>query len=347
MGSLNELEISTVNGLFQISKQEREMIVNYSKSLYKRVIKKVGINDFVGHIRMDLVPEVTNFKAIEEGYDWTLRIKGVYEVNSNSPECGAATAFLHEKKPDMAQKQPSPAKRIADCNLFNSEIKNNKIIFFIGKGPVKRSWGPYFMNSLKEKGLNLKIGEGIEDVENSDYIWRFGDVRKEAFSDFPRNFCEKLIKKQEKAFVLNTICEDYNDFGNKKFLLSSNERVLKSDEDIRWAVEKRDLVLKPFRGTSGQGIIFGSKVSDEKWREALEEKRGKGYGLFESKWLPKLDIDEVESGIVVDIAPSFFAKGDEIEYLYSIARVMPHDLYQEKGVINVSEGGGFAGTLID
>ena len=347
--NLGEKKISTVNGVFYLTSAEKREIIEYSRKVYQRVLERADTEKFFGHIRIDLVPEISNFRRIENGYEWDLSIKGVYEINSNAPECGAATAALHANHPKLAKLQPDPSKRI--IKGLSDYINGDRVAFVIGRGAVKKEWGYFFMKSLRDKGLNVTKATPKEAV-NYDCVWRFGDIRGGSYSEFPDNFRNKLIEKQKNSLVLNTVPESpKKDIGNKRFLLDyPKEREIRVKKDALRAIknaEKMNGVLKPLRGTSGKGIYFQENFSFSQWKEKLLEVVGKGYGLYKAKWLPKLDIGEVENGIVMDISPSFLARGRNLDYLYSISRIEKYETYKKRRTINVAKGGGFVGTLID
>ncbi len=343
--NLGDKRISTINGLIIMKKSERREVVEYSRKIYREVVEKSGKTDFFGHIRIDLVPSVKNLRKTARGYKWDLSISGVYEINSNSPECGAATAALHDNFKELAEKQPDPAKRIIES--LNGHINGEKIAFVVGKGAVKKEWGHVFMRSLQEKGLNIEE-VGPEEAEKYECVWRFGDMRCGSYSEFSKKFRRMLLQKQERDLVLNTVPESpEKDIGNKRYLLSENERELKNKDDLKWALRQKDMVLKPFRGTSGRGIYFQKDMDEKMWVSKLKECKGQDYGLFKSKWLPRIEIDEVDGGVAMDLSPSFLARGKKLDYLYSISRIEEFDVYQKRSTINVARGGGFAGTLLD
>ncbi len=349
---LAENKIATINGLLILEKHELIEIIGYCKNIYKEVLQKAG-EKFTGHIRFDLIPEVKNFRKTSYGYRWELGIRGCYEINTNSPECGAATAALHTNRSEMSLYQPDPAKRIVDS--LNGKINGKEIAFVIGNGAVKKEWGDFFMNSLIKRGLKaVKINpEDLESCKNYRCVWRFGDIREEGYTEFSKEFQKFLISKQmqEESFVLNTVAQNpEEDIGNKKYLLREDEgeRELKSEADILWALgQKKDLVLKPFEGASGNGIDFKRNMSPKEWEASLREKVGKNYGLYNAKWLPMLPTQEPEGNIALDISPSFMAYSSSINYLYCISRFEEYERYIERGTINVAQGGGFAGTLLE
>jgi len=342
---LGDKNISTVDGLLYMERDEKEAIIDYSRKVYREVLEKTGFRDFKGHVRVDLVPKVTDFRRTKEGYSWKLGIGGIYEINANAPECGAATAALHHNRPELALYQPDPAERMVE--VLNGHVGEKTVAFVIGKGVVKREWGRFFMGSLYEKGLKIKEISPRE-MGKHDVVWRFGDVRSEGYTEFPPSFREELIRKQEDSFVLNSVPRSSEeDIGNKAYLLGSGERSLETEEDILWALGKKDLVAKPYNGASGKGIVFQRNCSKKEWEEKLRSFVGKGYGLYRAKWLPKLEIDEIEQGVAMDISPSFMANGERLDYLYTIARVENYESYINRGTINVAQGAGFVGTLVD
>jgi len=342
---LGDKSISTVNGLLYMEREEKEMVINYSRKVYREVLRKTGFRDFKGHVRVDLVPKVTDFHRTKEGYSWKLGIDGIYEINANAPECGAATAALHQNRPELALYQPDPAERMV--RVLNGHVGEKTVAFVIGEGVVKKEWGRFFMGSLYERGLKIK--EILpQEMGEHDVVWRFGDVRNEGYTEFPPSFREELIKKQKESFVLNSVPRSSReDIGNKAYLLGSGERPLETEEDILWALGKEDLVAKPYEGASGNGIVFQRNCSRKEWEDALRGYVGKGYGLYRARWLPKLEIDEIKQGVAMDISPSFMANGDRLDYLYTIARVENYESYINRGTINVAQGAGFVGTLID
>ncbi len=346
--NLANKKINTLRGVVIMSPEEKKEIISYSKKVYQRVYSKTK-TEFTGHIRLDLVPGIRNFEKTSRGYKWDLFIRGIYEINSNAPECGAATAALHHGFPELARFQPSPAERIVES--LNGQIANKRVGFIIGEGIVKKEWGSLFMKEMEKRGLRVERIE-MNQIDNYECVWRFGDIRSgEAYSEFPEWFKKALCEKQRGgSFILNTVAETpEEDIGNKYYLMGKNDRELLDEEDLRWAVEDgRDLVLKPFRGASGKGIVFKKGCRNtEEWKGVLKKRLNRGFGLFEAKWLPRLAVDEVNDGIAIDISPSFLANGSEITYLYSIMRVEKYSEYEKRGTINVAKGAGFVGTVID
>jgi hypothetical protein len=124
---------------------------------------------------------------------------------------------------------------------------------------------------------------------------------------------------------------------------------LTSEEDKKICQDRENWVLKPLNDSWGNGISFGSKLSESEWLQALDralaETNGEfKYGLFEACWLPKVHLPG-HGSFAFDFNPTFFIKDDQLDYLYAISRCNPWAQYQREGIINVSKKGSFAGTV--
>jgi len=348
-----ERDVLTLNGVVSIDREEKEALVGYCKKVWKEVISKSGSDNFKGHVRFDLVPRVSSLERENNTtYSWDLEPGGIYEINVNSPECGAAVSALHQAIPKLSFLQPSPVRRITE--VLEKEM-GEKVYFLLGEGTVKSQWGGVFFKSLSRASKMKFLKASLEEIEKSNTfpLWRFGDIRVfgNRSSEFREEVIDLLYRKQlEGQNLFNSISlSRREDPGNKKHLIREGERELLSEDDVLWAMEEKDLVLKPFFGSSGNGIYFQRALSPSLWEEALRECLREGdYGLFRAKYLPKVDFEEGE--VAFDISPSFLAQGEDLHYLYTIIRLDSYQRYESSPgpyAINVAQGAGFVGTLLD
>jgi hypothetical protein len=190
--------------------------------------------------------------------------------------------------------------------------------------------------------------EKIKEVKPSP-LYRWGDVRFGEFSEFSPDFQKWLLEAQNNSvLVFNTIPTEPNqDVGSKRFVFNSKtDYLLDSENDISFLqnLNKDNYVLKPLRGHGGEGIVFGRKIKENEWVKRLKEAVAKGgYGLSKAQWLPKVKIKD--NFYAFDLNPAFWVQNGEIEYLYTIARIENYESYWQRGMINVAQGAGFAGTI--
>jgi len=350
--------VGTVNGLVVVTKDEQDEIVRAAEVVWQELSKNSHF--FQGLVRFDFIPEFSLPKAEEvswqgyEAYDLgSFKIKGIYEVNAHSPECGAAISAFHDSWPDIAKMQPSVADRIG--RVIKGVFGKEKIAFCSGSGPVKDDWGESFKKNLILNGVNL-ISMTPEEVAKirPEIIWRWGDAREEGPSEYPEWFI-KWLKKYDKGTVFNTIPFE-GDFSDKRHLIPSEEKSLEFNSlvgeniflDFNYNVENQEnWVLKPFRGSSGNGIVFGRMKDSVDWQVALKESSGCGnYGLYQARWLPKVIFPD-SSEMVFDISPAFWVEGKSLEYLYTLVRADEWENYWRRGLINIAQGAGIAGAAIE
>jgi len=350
--------VGVVQGLVVISEEEKKVLINLARKIWQQLIK-VSPN-FIGLIRFDLVPsfsfpevEVSSWKDMAAFDLGDLKITGVYEVNAHSPECAAAVSALHKVLPHLREYQPKV------CDLLVQAIKktfgNEKIIFVRGEGPVKKAWGDVFFENLRKAGLNIISMKPEEVVSTSPpLLWRWGDVCfGQGHSEYHRGFENWLRSYSYKGTVFNTIpiSGDPSDksllLGDTLVELVGRGRLLRQ-ETLEWGIrEQENLVCKPLRGSSGNGIKFGRKEKSATWVKILQESLVTGgYGLFEARWLPKVILPGVGE-FALDVNPAFWVNGSSLQYLYTVVRIDHWWRYWQRGTINVAQGAGFAGSVIE
>ncbi len=317
---------------------ERKKILSLTSDLWKILLKKSGTKDFAGVVRFDLVPSFDK--------DNNLDISGVYEVNTGQPECPIAFAQIDEKLKNTNGVRP--------FKIISKKIENDfgkDINIMLGRNKLKDAWGNNFIKLLQEKS-NLNVEKVTEEQAKKGIMkptWRLGDFRLDGESHFSIDFT-KWVSQQPNNNFFNTFCLNGNDPGNKKFLLNIDDKNLSkmvgknkilNKENIEWAKKnKTNLVMKPNGGASGNGIFFGEHMSSAEWKQTLYKNLNSkvSYGLWEKKKLPSVKIAEKE--MTLDLNPVFWAKGDRLEYLYTISRIMNSKKYNETSLINVAAGGG-------
>jgi len=341
-----------------IGREELDTIIKRSEGTWKTLWHLSGYNDFKGVIRFDFVPEFTDTPTVEDNVLDTgpLSIRGLYEVNAESPECGAAISLMNIF---TGQDRSGAIKKLV------SEIKrsfgNERIVFVPGDSGsetsvVKMEWHGHFVQRLKECDLDIELRSTEEILCSRDryrnrIIWRWGDINEDMrFCHYTPHFIEWL--RNHTGPVFNTLApEDKIGISDKSLLLSiGNNRVLSpSDEDVSWAMQNKDaLVLKRFRGASGKDVFFGKRKGYDQWEALLKEKQRLGnFGLFEAMWLPKIRIPKNHGPYAFDINAAFWAENDTLRLLYLIIRMEEWETYEEKLTINVSAGSCMGEVMIE
>lgn len=362
--------ISNLNlGLFQgnifLSKEEVEHIKSICSTIWKKLINKTKMGQsFFGHIRFDLVPDILEQRQEGRAVFISFKIGGIYEINAHSPECACACSAVKLSGYDLP-KSPWPAEKLA---LKIRELLGDKhsLVFVPGNGTIKQKWGNYFIQDLvKHYGLNIQVLNPEEVMKKKPpVIWRWGDIRFSEEDEFPLYFQEWLLNDFREGFVFNTIPSRDFDIADKGLLISENfpqEKDLIGDNFIinqsifndplvkdKVISKKDNLVVKPLRGSSGLGVVFGRHLSNDDWLKFLisisESSKG-DFGLFEARWLPQIKFNK--NTFVIDINPSFFANGEELYYLYTVVRADKWFSYWKRGTINVAQGGGFVGCCVE
>ncbi len=323
--------VGVLGGYFTITKSEKETVTKYCEKVWKEVSKKTGGN-FRGHIRFDVVPHFTHGEGIG-----TLCVDNVYEVNAHSPECVAADASLAAAFPEMKEETPSAPRTLA--KFLKHQF--GEICMVRGRCVAKDSWGDHLISEMRKEGLALSVLSEKEAMERSPgSLWRWGNVDLAGKEEFGNDFKEWLYKRKNGVF--NTV--SLNDVADKRHVMTSKDVVL-LPRNIPFILSfpPKEWVIKPFRGSSGNGIFFGKDFLKEEWKSKLYELSDGSYGAFRAKWLPGIEVKGEK--IVIDISPSFFANGEDLHYLYTPVRAVKQDDYRKSGVINVTTGGGYGNTL--
>jgi hypothetical protein len=341
-------KINALQGYFEISEEEKNRVVKKAEDLWKKVLRKSGMDNFEGHIRFDFIPEFKE-KAERKGSVidlGKLSIKGIYEINTHSPEGVACDALYRKHFPELRDYTPSASKNLAESLLATY---SKQITMVKGDNLAKKSWGDCFVNSLKEFGLKMEEKKPEEiRTRRPGLVWRWGDIDfKKEYNEYEDDFQKWLLKQNGAMKIINTIPKSRNDdIANKKLLAKKEDLILRDKKDLLKGLKlsKDNYVLKPLRGASGKGIVFGELVNEKEWKEVVLKayQRG-GYGLFKKIILPKIEVDEL--AITIDFLPAFYAYQEELTYLYSLVRVEPWESYFFRKTINVAQGGGYGGTV--
>jgi hypothetical protein len=354
---LGEKKLGIFMGSFSLSAQDRETLTKTATLIWQKVIKKTRMNNFIGHIRFDFIPGFNReIIEIENGVFelGPLQIVGIYEINVHSPECLAAvTVFREITKRNEFNPTVLLAREIK--RIFNNE----KIVFVVGRGLVKRAWKEIYLRELRQYLEIIPMEEEeVMMTSKPSIIWRWGDARIEGPSEYSSRFQEWL--REYPGIVFNTLPQQKEqDLGNKMLLLPENgerewnrlvgeNRWLNSEEVLEWGIENQSqLVLKPLLGSSGKDITFGKNISQKEWTELLKKVYSSScYGLYEARWLPKISINSYED-FTFDVNSAFWAEGEKLVYLYTVVRVDSWERYWQRGTINVTQGAGFAGCCLE
>lgn len=279
------LNLKAFNGSMVIRGQELKHIKETARYIWRSILNKTGLDSFRGLIRFDLAPQFNGEKKLIRWQNLPvfdigeLSIAGIYEINTHSPECMAAIAALHYASPIHSWHQPNIGERLAQ--IIEKRVGQD-IIFIPGDNPIKQAWGQYLIISLKAAGLNVVQGK-MEDLLQQEKIslpiWRWGDARLgKGPSEYPLSFQHWLLKQ---PLVFNSLPKT-QDPGDKSLLADKGtgywnnlvgENFILSPQTAQQALKRqKDLVLKPLKGSSGNGLIFGPLVSAQEWKQAIEKK---------------------------------------------------------------------------
>ena len=352
--SLEDRPIGVLMADILLLSWERRALHRISQRVWGRIYRLLEGKPFEGVIRFDFAPEW-------KGSGSPLQIRGIFEVNTESPECAAAFAAAQEAyRRERGFPSFSP-EVVLIRELFQ---ERRRVAMVIGDAPVKRSWGETYYRTLSQEAerqgrelLLLSPGELMErGVEGFDALYRFGDAQplpgtSRQFSD---EFISWMLGLQRKGFpVINTLASQWEVFPGSKELLGEvlegdtlgdlYRRVpLTQEERDRLLREKDQWCLKPDGGSSGRGVACGPFFSPEEWERELEEHLLQGgaaaYRYFS---LPLVKIQGEKYR--VDFNYAYYARKERITPLYGIVRIMPEeDFVASRGLINVACGAGFS-----
>jgi len=239
-----------------------------------RICMESKVSNFHGFIRFDTVPKF----ILEQDIDGlgAPQLQGLYEINTNSPECIAAGVQLHRAYPELSSiNAPGLIARQVNTTFGKTE----KIIMVVGTQScdLKRAWADQYLLMLKSSGLNIEMRTSHNVMlDPPDLLYVFGDVRRSGGSQFDTPFVDWLYNDFT-GETINTCSNDY-DLGDKGLLLDSlketdlnylvgeQSRHLKGNDDIEWSLEMdgrqpryKELVFKPNNGKSGEKVIHGIK----------------------------------------------------------------------------------------
>ncbi len=330
---LGELMIKKLNGEIIMGEEERKRVIGECRDIWEKVSKKTGGN-FRGHIRFDLVPGfLSHANLIGNGiYDLgEVEVNGIYEINTEDPECTVACAELYPEN-------PAPVAMLG--KVIREEI-GEKILFFPGEGIVKKEWKEPFRRNLEKELEMVDLKKGRD---NCIPIWRWGGVRWNEYSEFSSFYSKWFLSERRRRTVFNTVYSpEETSPGNKSLIMDLTEGApLSASHSLE---NKDNLVIKPCSGTSGKNIIFGEKLSLEEWKRKVEELSPvEDYGVFRVKWLPRVYLPGV-GDISLDLNPSFWADGFDLKYLYTVVRIDEWKRYRERGTQNVAQGTAYAGAV--
>jgi len=353
---LGEIPIGVFTAQLAYDEGELEGVIDICRRIWHFLLQASGIVDFHGLIRFDGVP---SFVGANGDYLGRLMLRALYEVNTNAPECGMASAMFSYKYPDMPS--INTAALIAlQMNMYQEG--KEPIAFVLGTHDcdVKYAWGRIYFQALRAAGLNVCMKTPDEVMRNPPKVlYCVGDVRQHGESQYEERFVRWLMD-EFRGTVLNSLHRDLN-LGNKGLLLDAlyrtdlgyligeGSRHLLTQEDINWSLEKvpgglrfDHLVLKPDDGKSGEGVTFGYKEKRTTWRKKVTKARiTQQYSLWEKQLLPMVNIRGQD--LAMDLNPAFWVdvQSGVFEYMYTIARVQPWESYERQGTNNVATGAGF------
>lgn len=345
-------KIKALNGYLTLSGKEEKKINDFSVGIWRYLMEVSGASkNFKGVVRFDFAPNFSRkARKTPFGYDLgEVGLETLYEVNAHSTEDFACDALHHLCFPEISAFTPLAARRVAREVVRRVD---SKVFMVKGDGVAKDSWLEPLLGELSMTELSVELVSPQEAMRKKlSPLWRWGDVDLEGeFREFDDYFQKWLLEKQVKGEVevFNTLPESrIKDVANKGHLAEKGEEVLYTRKALERALllDKNEHLVKPLRGASGNGIVFGDELSTPEWEKLLRECfERKNYGVFRKRLLPLINLEKED--VVLDILPVFFAQGKELYPLYSVARIAPWSSYLSEGrTINVVKGGGYAGTV--
>ncbi len=204
---VGERRINAFQGYLQITEREKNFVVSRARKLWKEVLKKSGMNYFEGLIRFDFVPEFEEEPKIKDSVIdlGDLSIKGLYEINTHSPEGVACDALYRQSFPKLKGHTPNASKKLAE---HLSKAYGDEITIVQGRNSAKKSWGDVFVKSLNSCGVKVQVKSPNEVRKRKhNLLWRWGDVDfKKEFNEYEDEF-QKWLASQGKMKIINTIPE--------------------------------------------------------------------------------------------------------------------------------------------
>lgn len=377
---LGEKRVSVVVPDFILTREDKKKLTEVATRVWKKILDQTGSYNFKGLIRFDLVPEVDpNPSRDADIYNLgKVGVDHVYEVNAHSPEGVAASVALRQavKNSDeqsvrrLGARQPDVVSRLA--RAVKDAFGGRRIAFVPGFGDVKEAWADIFFQVLKETGiLNIEKMSAKEAMkkDNDWVIWRWGDLEignpdgeineynpelQKWLQRTPKDVFNTVPKKPERDVADKSLLLKLSENGHKELI--GDSFILESEEDFNLAKERQsNLVLKPLRGSSGDGIIFGIKESLDDWHNALANAYGEGHGLFQVSYLPRIDLPPFERPFAFDLNPGFFADGEKLTWIHAVTRADFWSRYWRdpnsgefgRLEMNVAQGAGYHGSLIE
>lgn len=344
---VGKIRINAFQGYLQITEKEKDFVVSRAQKLWKTVLKSSGMDYFEGLIRFDFVPEFEKVPKIKDSVIdvGRLSIKGLYEINTHSPEGLACDALYRKCFPNLRVYTPKASKKLAN---HLSKAYRDEIVMVRGENSAKKSWGDIFIKALRNYGADV-YSESPEEVmrRKPNLLWRWGDIDfKKEFNEYEDYFQRWLID-QDDMKIINTIPASRKvDVANKKLIARKDDFILNGAGSLKKALRlpKDEYVLKPLRGASGKGIVFGELENRSRWIDEVKKAYNRGdYGLFKKMMLPEIKVNGLS--ITMDFLPAFYAHGEGLTYLYSLVRLEPWESYFSRKTINVAQGGGYGGTV--
>ena len=344
---VGESKINAFQGYLQITENEKSFVISRARKLWKEVLKKSGMKNFEGLIRFDFVPEFKEEPTVKDSVIdlGRLSLKGLYEINTHSPEGVACDALYRKSFPELKEYTPDASKKLAN---HLSKAYGGEITMVQGQNAAKESWGDVFVRRLNSYGAKVRVQSPNKiRARKPNLLWRWGDIDfKKEFNEYEDEF-QKWLVRQKEMKTINTIPESREkDVANKKIIAQNNDFILNGAGSLKKALRlpKNNYVLKPLRGASGKGIVFGELESRDTWIKTIKEAHKRGdYGLFKKIMLPKIKVNGLS--ITMDFLPAFYAHGENLNYLYSLVRLEPWESYFSRKTINVAQGGGYGGTV--
>ena len=148
-------KINALQGYLEMSEKEKDFVIRKAKKLWKQIFRDSEMNYFEGHIRFDFVPQFKE-EAVKKGSVvdlGKLSIKGIYEINTHSPEGVACDSLYRKCFPDLRDYTPPASKKLAESllNAYGEQITMVK-----GNNLAKKSWADCFIKDLNKYGLKVK-----------------------------------------------------------------------------------------------------------------------------------------------------------------------------------------------
>ncbi len=299
---------------FVMSQAEQDAIFSYCEDIWPQVTNE----RYQGLIRFDLAGTY-----IDEQFE----VVGVYEINTNGPECIALDIVASQSVFGYESNYTKRVVEVMRCNL------EGKVAFFPGMiSSLKQTYFKQCKSFLEGEWPDLDVITSQDDLHAYDHIWRWGDCRSEGETHYTPKEMQVLRDLGDR--VVAPYYDNIQDDPGFKGRLPGVRRLTDIAEH-ELVSGKINYVLKPLNGSSGNGVIVGRFYDDHAWQQEVQKLKGaQNYGV--SPFLEHPLVQHQNEKYVFDLCISFFARGSALTPIGYFSRFHQDHLFN--GKMNVAQG---------